>query len=189
MLFISLFLCVRDEALMIKGSVFEGKRQGKKKRLLGTVFGKVSYWRTYIYRGEFEGGYYPLDIELGLPWDGFSMQVRSYAVRLATKMSYAQSVLILSAFLRWSPCQKTIEEMVLGLGKHTQEWFESSPAPENDGEVLIIQIDSKATPTATEQELVKRRGKREAKPYSGSQRHRGRIERKRNGPKKRKKKG
>ena len=48
------------------------------------------YWRTYIYRGKNEGGYYPLDIELGLPCDVFSMLVRSYAARLATKMSYAQ---------------------------------------------------------------------------------------------------
>ena len=55
---------------------------------------------------------------------------------------------------------KTIEEMVLGLGKHTGQWFESAPAPENDGEVLIVQIDSKATPAATEEELGKRGCKR-----------------------------
>lgn len=188
-LFVSLFLCMREEALMLENTTFEGKRQGKKKRLLGTVFGKVSYWRTYIYRGKLGGGYYPLDIELGLPWDGFSMLVRSYVVRLATKMSYAQSVIVFTSFLHWAPCQKTIEEMVLGLGRHTSKWFEISPVPENDGEVLIIQIDSKATPTATEQELKKRRGKRETTPHSGSQRHRGRSERKRRGPKKRKKKG
>ncbi len=54
---------------------FDGKRQGAKGRLIGTVFGKVRYFRTYIYRGKIEGGYYPLDLELGLPWDGFSMQV------------------------------------------------------------------------------------------------------------------
>jgi hypothetical protein len=79
--------------------------------------------------------------------------------------------------------------MVLGLGKHTCQWFESAPAPEDDGEVLIIQIDSKGTPTATEGELEKRRGKRKKNPHKGSQRHRGRADRKRNGPKKRKKKG
>jgi len=41
----------------------------------------------------------------------------------------------------------------LGLGRHTNQWFESAPAAENDGDVLIVQIDSKTTPTATEQEL------------------------------------
>jgi len=165
------------------------KSQGLKDRLFGTTFGKVRYWRTYIYRGKNEGGYYPLDIELGLPRDGFSMLLRSYAVRLATKMSYAQCVTVLSIFLQWSPSQKTIEEMVLGLGKHTNQWFEKAPAPENDGEVLIIQIDSKGTPTATESELKKRRGKRDKSHKPASQRHRGKAARERRGPKKRKKKG
>jgi len=190
-LFISLFLWMREGHWQGNHpAVEEGlKRQGLKDRLIGTVFGKVRYWRTYIYRGKYEGGYYPLDIELGLPWDGFSMLVRSYAVRLATKMSYAQCVAVLSTFLQWSPCQKTVEEMVLGFGKHTSQWFESAPAPENDGEVLIVQIDSKATPTATEQELQKRRGKRADNLHPGSQRHRGKAARKRRGSKKRKKKG
>ena len=182
---------MREENWQKKRPVLEEglKRQGLKPRLIGTVFGKVRYWRTYIYRGKYEGGYYPLDIELGLPGDGFSMLVRSYAVRLATKMSYAQCVTVLSTFLNWSPCPKTVEQMVLGLGKHTGQWFESAPAPEDDGEVLIIQIDSKATPTATDEELEKRRGKRGDNIHSGSQRHRGKAARKRRGPKKRKKKG
>jgi hypothetical protein len=190
-LFISLFLWMREGHWQGNHpGVEEGlKCQGLKDRLIGTVFGKVRYRRTYIYRGKYEGGYYPLDIELGLPWDGFSMLVRSYAVRLATKMSYAQCVAVLSTFLQWSPCQKTVEEMVLGLGKHTSQWFESAPAPENDGEVLIIQIDSKATPSATEQELQKRRGKRADNLHPGSQRHRGKAARKRRGSKRRKKKG
>ena len=163
------------------------KRQPEKDRLLGTFFGKVRYWRTYIYRAG--GGYYPLDIELGLPLDGFSMLLRSYAAKLATKMSYAQTVGVLSMFLRWSPCQETVEEMALGLGRHTREWFEVMPAPQGDGQVLIIQIDSKGTPTATEEELAKRRGPRRPNPHPGSQRHRRKDARKRRGPKKRKKKG
>jgi hypothetical protein len=190
-LFISLFLCMRQahwEFTHSEGK-FDGKRQGAKGRLIGTVFGKVRYFRTYIYRGKIEGGYYPLDLELGLPWDGFSMQVRSYACRLATKMSYAQCVLVLSTFLGWSPSQKTIEEMVLGLGQHSGQWFESAPAPENDGDVLVVQIDSKGTPTATQEELKRRRGKRVANAHPGSQRHRGKAARKRRGSKKRKKKG
>jgi hypothetical protein len=190
-LFISQFLWMREDNWQRRRPGVEAgsKCQGLKDRLFGTVFGKVRYWRTYVYRGENQGGYYPLDIELGLPLDGFSMLVRSYATRLATKMSYAQCVAVLSTFFQWSPCQKTIEEMVLGLGKHTSQWFESAPAPEGDGEVLIVQIDSKATPTATEEELEKRRGKRAKNPHPASQRHRGKAARKRRGSKKRKKKG
>ena len=185
-LFIALFLCAREQNMVV-APVPGCKCQSEKDRLLGTFFGKVRYWRTYIYRAG--GGYYPLDIELGLPLDGFSMLLRSYAAKLATKMSYAQAVGVLSMFLRWSPCQETVEEMVLGLGRYTQEWFEVMPAPQGDGEVLVIQFDSKGTPTATEEELANRRRPRKPNPHPGSQRHRRKDARKRRGRKKRKKKG
>ena len=188
-LFVQLFLCVREERFQATHPQPQPgyKRIDPKPRRLGTFFGKVRYWRTYFYREG--GGYYPLDIELGLTGDGFSMSIQSLAARIATKMSYAQSVVILKLFLGWSPAQGSIESIVLGLGRHTGAWFEAAPAPEGDGEVLVIQIDSKATPTATEKELEKRRGPRRSNPHPGSQRHRRRAARKRRGSKKRRKKG
>lgn len=163
------------------------KRQGPIVRQLGTFFGKVSYARTYFYRGG--GGYYPLDIELGLTGDGFSLLLTNCAVRLATKVSYAQSVLLLTLFLQWSPGQTSLEELVLGLGRQTAAWFEHAPAPSGEGEVLVIQIDSKATPTATAAELEKRSGPRVVNAHPGSARHRGRAARLRRGGKKRRQKG
>ncbi len=187
-LFIVLFLCMREAHWRLTHSANEdGTWQGPNDRVLGTLFGKVRYWRTYLYRNG--ASFYPLDIELGFPLDGFSMGVRSYAVKLATKMSYAQSAAVFSLFFQWSPCQKTIEEMVLGLGRYSQQWFETAPPPKEDGEVLVIQIDSKGTPTATEEELKKRRGKRRPNAHRGSQRHRGKAARRRRGSKRRKKKG
>jgi len=115
--------------------------------------------------------------------------VQSLAVRIATKVSYAQTVLVLDLFLEWAPAQASIEEMVLGLGRHTPAWFESALAPVGDGEVLVIQIDSKATPTATAAELAKRRGPRKPNPHPGSQRHRGRAARHQRGAKPRRQKG
>lgn len=188
-LFVQLFLCMRQAQFQAAHPQPEPgyKRQGPVARLLGTFFGKVAYERTYWYRdGE---GYYPLDVELGLTGDGFSMLLRSYVVRIATKVSYAQAALIVKLFLLWSPAQESIEGMVLGLGRHTTAWFEQAPAPEGDGEVLVIQLDGKATPTATDAELAKRRGKRAANPHPGSQRHRGRAARQRRGSKRRRKKG
>lgn len=188
-LLVQLFLCMREAQFQAMHPQPEPgyKRQGPDMRWLGTFFGKVPYQRTYWYRrGE---GYYPLDVELGLSRDGFSMLLRSYAARIATKVSYGQAVLILNLFLRWSPAQESLEGMVLGLGRHTAVWFEQAPAPAGDGEVLVVQIDSKATPTATEAELEKRRGPRAANPHAGSPRHRGRIVRQRQGSKRRRKKG
>lgn len=188
-LFVQLFLCQREEQFQTAQPQVEPgyQRQGPIARQVGPRFGKVRYWRTYFFRPG--GGYYPLDVALGLTSDGFSMAVRSCATRVATKVSYAQAVLLLTLFLRWSPAQGSIEGMVLGLGHHTGAWFAQAPAPQGDGEVLVIQIDSKATPTATDAELAKRRGPRPANPHPGSQRHRGRAARQQRGSKKRRQKG
>ncbi len=113
-LLVSLFLWMRQEYWQgsENNSLEEGeKRQGIKPRNFGTIFGQVRYWRTYVYREKEGGGRYPLDIELWIPWDGFSMRLRSLATRIATKMSYAQTVAVLGMFLHWSPCQKSVEEI------------------------------------------------------------------------------
>ncbi len=64
-----------------------------------------------------------------------------------------------------------------------------TPPPADDGETLVIMVDSKATPTATEHELKKRRGKRRRKGGGRSPRHRGRSKRKNWQEKRRRKKG
>ncbi len=135
------------------------------------------------------GGYYPVDDALGLTKDGFSFGLLGRAVLLATKMSFAAAAMTMKSFLGWSPSTKTIERATLGLGRHTNAWFEQAPPPTDDGDVLVVQIDSKAPPTATEEELAKRRGKRKSNPHPESARHRGRSKRSRRGPKKRRKQG
>ena len=111
--------------------------------------------------------------------------------RLATRMSYSASRLICKAVLGWSPSTEGIEHLVLGLGRQAAPFMQQMGAPPNDGEVLVIEVDGKCPPTATEQELSKRWGKRQhAKGCScGCQRHRGKAKRKARGSKKRRKKG
>ena len=193
-LLIVLFLALWEERTHVAASFRKGRaqyrRQPAKGRWLGTFFGKVRYWRTYAHQTNGRGGgFYPLDDKLGLSADGFSFGLLGRAVLLATKMSFAAAAVTLDSFLGWSPSTKTVEQATLGLGCHTAAWFEQALPPENDGEVLIIQIDSKATPTATDEELRKRRGKRAPNPHPESARHRGRAQRKRRGSKKRRKKG
>jgi hypothetical protein len=179
-LLLAAFLARRHERLKTAPSeILEGgryERRSPQGRWLGTFFGKVRYWRTYMYGPD--GGYYPLDRELGLPADGFSTYFVGVMARLATKMSYATAKVMLHCFLSWSPSTTTIEHAVLGLGRRTQAWFEQAPAPEGDGEVLVIEIDGKSPPTATEGELRKRRGKRKRARVPGSPRHRGNKRRK-----------
>ena len=194
-LFILLFLTVRQEQMkhklpnrmQVDGRWFTF--HSVKKRWLGTFFGKVTYWRDYYAREGGGNGFHPLDKALGLTTDRFSLNVIGLVSRLATKMPFAIAGQVFACFLKWTPANKTIEEMVLGLGTHTQEYFDSLGPMPGDGDVLVIQIDGKAAPTATEAELKKRRGKRKPNPYPESARHRGREKRRQARPKKRRQKG
>lgn len=167
------------------------RRAPKQERGLQTTFGVVRYWRTYAREvaAKNRRGFHPLDVFLGLTADRFSMPIMALAVRMATKMSFAEAHATLGWFVPTPPSTEVIEQATLGFGRFTEEWFEYRPAPEGDGDVLIIMLDSKAVPTATAEELRRRRGKRKRRPTAGSARHRGRNKRKRRGKKRRRKKG
>ncbi len=155
-------------------------------RTIKTVFGKVRYWRTYVVRKAGGGGFFPLDIVLGLTRDGFSPWVMSLSAKLATRVSFGTAVILFRCFYGWSPSSESLEHLVLGIGREAADYMEVVDPPEDDGEVLVIEVDGKAVPTATEEELEKRRGKRKKQP-SCCKRHRGKAKRKSRKRKRRKK--
>jgi hypothetical protein len=193
-LLVLLFLTVREEQqraqtparLEQDGQSYQ--RRAAQPRNLDTLFGVVRYFRTYV-RGQNGHGYHPLDRELGLCQDRISMNVLSLCSRLATMMSYARVHTTLGWFLGSAPSTQVIEQTVLGLGRRTAQWFEQTAAPEQDGEVLVIEFDGKGAPTATETELSRRRGPRKKNLFPHSARHRGREHRARYGKKPRRNKG
>jgi hypothetical protein len=195
-LFISLFLLSRHQRLEKQPANYVGYRRFHKllPRKLRTMFGEVVYQRSYWSKHQGEGGFHPLDAALGLTRDGFSALVISLATRLTAYLSYAKTTLVLEAFWGWSPSTETVEQWVLGVGRHAAAYMASGPPlPEEDGEVLVIEVDGKAVPTATDAELAKRRGPRKHKKKKCCQRHRGRAKRRdpqaRKTRKKRRKKG
>jgi hypothetical protein len=164
----------------------------KDQRTLKTLFGKVTFSRTQMIRLVAGTGFYPLDAALGLTRDGFSPWVIQFVTRLATRMSFASSRLLCRSVLGWSPSVESIEELALGLGRLAEPFAREQAAPKEDGEVLVIEVDGKCPPTAREEELAKRRGRRQKHEKTcgcGCQRHRGQAKRKRRGSKKRRKKG
>jgi hypothetical protein len=194
-----LFLALREEHVMVSypagdrikawGRSF--RRAPAIPRNLTTAFGVVRYWRTYM-REAAEGerrGFHPLDLSLGLTADRFSWNVLTLSAWLATKMSFAEARDTLARFLPSAPSKEVFEKIVLGLGRFTEDWFKNRPAPENDGDVLIIMPDGKAIPTALEEELQRRRGKRKRSKPEHSPRHRGRKKRGRHPKKPRRSKG
>lgn len=194
-----LFLALREDCLLQsygKESHFEWFGRIYRKapaigRNLSTLFGVLRYHRIYLrdLSEEDRHGLHPLDRSLGLVSERFSWNVLSAAVRLATKLSFAEARETMASFVPQVPSTEVVERAVLGFGRHTAAWVEQAPLPKDDGEVLIIQLDSKGAPTATQEELRRRRGKRKKRKHGNSPRHRGRDARGRYPKKRRRKKG
>jgi len=164
-------------------------------RSINTLCGTVTFGRVYLRPRRGTGnGWFPLDAALGITADGFSWRVTEIATRLATRVSYATAQGIMKGILGWSPSTEAIESLAMGLGSRAAAFVETQGPFEDDGEVLVIEVDGKAIPTATEVEMAARRGPRKGTKRCGCglkkcQRHRGRTKRKRKGKKKRKKRG
>jgi hypothetical protein len=189
---VRLFLTARHERSDLAPHLADGAyRLGERaaRRQLHTRFGVVSYVREYLIRRAGGPGYHPLDVELGLTRDGFSPWVIQFTCRLATRLSFAASRVVCRSALGWSPSTEVIEQWVLGLGRQARPFAQQQAAPPGDGEVLVIEVDGKCPPTATAEELRKRRGPRSPRAGCGCQRHRGQAKRQRRGSKNRRKKG
>jgi uncharacterized protein UPF0236 len=193
---IRLFLTARYERLDLSPYLRDGKyRPGDDyaERTLKTVYGEVTYGRHYLMRRGGGCGFFPLDVALGLTRDRLSPWVMQWVARLATRLSFRAAQLVCQGVLNWAPATETIEQVVLGMGRQAAPFLKQLAAPTDDGEVLVIEVDGKCPPTATEAELAKRRGKRRPRHGTGCacgcQRHRGKAKRQARGSKKRRKKG
>jgi hypothetical protein len=193
---VQLFLTARHERLDVEPFLEEGRfRRGDNyaERTIKTRFGSVQYGRQYLQSCCGSHGIFPLDIVLGLTWDALSPWVMQWVARLATRMSFRAAKMVCQAVLNWAPATETIEQVVLGMGRDAAPFMKQLPAPQKDGEVLIIEVDGKCPPTATAAELAKRRGRRQPRHLKdcscGCQRHRGKAKRQTRSRKKRRKKG
>jgi len=190
-LYVALFFAVRHERLDLTGRLADGWRVKKEfaTRVIKTLGGPVRYGRAYLTRRN-GGGWFPLDVALGITQDGFSWRVIDLVTRLATRVSYAAARGIVQTMLGWAPSTEAIESLAIGLGHRAPAFMETFGPLEKDGEVLVLEVDGKAAPMVTEAELEARRGKRKhaAGCSCGCQRHRGR-QRRRGKEKKRKKRG
>src|SRR3954447_21798627 len=148
-------------------------------RTLKTSCGEVTYPRAYLVPRSGGGvGVHPLDVALGLTRDGFSPLIIGWFCRLATRVSFHVASELGGMFLGAAPPASAIEQWVLGLARPAYVYLSNGPLPEDEGEVLVIEIDGKPAPTATEQELARRRGPRaQHKQGCQCQRHRGRAKR------------
>jgi hypothetical protein len=189
-----LFLLVRHQRLDLAACDPQGRFRVADRyatRSLSTSCGQLRYGRAYLIPRQGGGpGFHPLDAQLGLTRDSFSPLVVRWFCRLCTRLSFRLASELGGMFLGWAPAPSTVEGWVLGLGRPAQAYLSTAPLPAGDGEVLVIECDGKAIPTATAEELRQRRGRRPGSACGcRCQRHRGRSCRQARGPKKRRQPG
>jgi hypothetical protein len=194
LLLMQLFLLVRHRCLDLAACDPQGRYRVADEyatRNLTTSCGELRYGRAYLIPRKAKGpGFHPLDAHLGLTRDSFSPLLVSWFCRLCTRLSFRLSSELGGMFLGWAPAPSTVEEWALGLGRPAYVYLSTAPLPPGDGEVLVIECDGKAIPTATDEELAKRRGPRRAKAKTCKcSRHRGQCSRKSRGKKKKRKPG
>jgi hypothetical protein len=124
---------------------------------LGTRFGKVhveqpvARWKEDPRAARDR----PLLRELGLP-GGFTILVVTTVARLCAQMAFASARDLTRHLFEWAPSPRAVLRMVDAVGGHARAFLEQAPAPEGDGEVLVIMADGKGAPAISSAEYARR---------------------------------
>jgi hypothetical protein len=154
---------------------------------VGTLFGKVAFTRP-VGRSSVDAraaADLPLDRELRL-CGAFSPSVVMEMTRLCSQMAFAAAREMFCRTHGWTPSPRAVLRMVDAVGDAARPFLEHAPAPEDDGEILVIQVDGRGAPMISEDEHRRRR--RPRKSADGTRRHARRL-RRRERPRKRRTKG
>ncbi|NLH78807.1 MAG: hypothetical protein GX465_17430 [Acidobacteria bacterium] len=178
--FLVLFLVQRAAALrptsyQVGGVSYLLDTKNRRHGSIGTRFGKVPFSRP-VGRSMLGCGPadLPVDRELGLS-SGFSLGTVTAIVRLSATLAFATARATFREFHEWMPSPRAVLRMVDAVGGKARAFLDVATVPEDDGEVLVIQVDGRGAPmiTATERD-------RRARPHGqreGTERHRRRDRR------------
>jgi hypothetical protein len=97
----------------------------------------------------------PVSRALGLG-RGLSLAVVLDAARLCAQMSCAASRERYRHVVEWSPSRRAVTRMVDAVGDEARRVLEQAPAPDDDGEVLVIHVDGRGAPRISEIERERR---------------------------------
>lgn len=153
---------------------------------LGTRFGKIAFSRAIARplggRGRSD---LPVDRELGL-CAGFSLGTVTAITQLCAMLAFGNARRLFAEFHEWAPSPRATLRMVDAVGAEARGFLDAAAVPEDDGEVLVIQVDGRGAPMITTTEAERRR--RPRRERRGTKRHRCR-QRRREHPRSRRKKG
>jgi hypothetical protein len=144
---------------------------------VGTLFGKLNFTRPIGIRvgAPSVAADLPVDRELGL-CTGFSLGVVLAMSRLCAQMAFASARENFRQAYEWAPSPRATMRMVDGTGGEARGFLEQAPAPEDDGDVLVVLVDAGGAPMVNVKEYVRRRLRREAR-HGGTRRHQRRARR------------
>jgi hypothetical protein len=186
---------VRRRPLQVPRVLDYGKRRfghlGIHKASIKTRFGIVGYRRDVYVSGRQGRGHRtvaPFDFGLGLLPGRLTLGVGLTTARIAVRLSFAETGRVLHDFLGYVPSTRAMLGIVDHLGPQARPFIESLPAPEDDGDVLVLMADGKGAPMITEQEYERRRRPHCKRP-AGTTGRKWRQHRRREYPKERRTRG
>jgi len=119
----------------------------EKSRDYFSIFGELAIIRPYFYRKN-EGGYSPLDAELGLGKDSYSDFLRELHDELSVHIPFAKEVKIVNRFLGIRLSTRCAQQFVEIDAADAEAYYkQKSPPPvEEEASVLALQADGKGVP-------------------------------------------
>ncbi len=143
---------------------------------IGTRFGKVVFERPVGRRVGWRRATCdrPIDRALRLG-GGFSLSTVLSVTRLCAQLAFANARATFAQFCEWSPSQRSTLRMVDAVGAEARPFLAAAPAPDDDGEILVLQVDGGGAPHIDLAELLLRQ--RTHAKRSGTARHRRRDRR------------
>lgn len=125
---------------------------------IGTRFGKLAFSRPVGQRVRWRRAACdrPIDRELGL-CSGFSLTAVMSVTRLCAQLAFVNARSTFASFCEWAPSQRSVLRMVDAVGAEARGFMESSPTPEDDGDILVIQVDGRGAPMVDGAEIERRR--------------------------------
>jgi hypothetical protein len=161
----TLFLCCRANRPRAARYEHEGRgyivTKGGKSGMLGTMFGKVLFWQPTAERiGKSNRADFPVERELGLG-SAFTLGVMSGLTELCARMPFSHATTVFRRFCGWVPSPKVVLRFIDALGDRARPFIEQLPAPDGDGEVLVIEVDGRGAPMISPTEYQRRAGPRQ----------------------------
>jgi len=157
---------------------------------VGTRFGKVEFTRRIGRRpsGRKIAADLVVDRELGLA-SLFSLGVVVEIARLYAMMPYETARAQFRSTYEWAPSPRAAMRMVDGVGVRARAFIEQAPPPEDDGEILVMQVDGGGAPMIGDAEYERRRQPKAKRGEAGATLRGARKKSRREEPKPRRTKG